>query len=95
MPADGVYATFVSHQGTRYPAATSIGVNPTFGDVSERILEAHLLDVTVNLYGEVITVEFVEFIRGMQKFPDAEALAHQMGLDGQAIRTILEAAASA
>lgn len=95
VPADGVYATFVSHQGTRYPAATSIGLNPTFGDVSERTIESHLLDTTIDLYGEVITVEFVQFIRGMQKFPDADALAHQMGLDEAVIRTILEASASA
>jgi FAD synthase len=43
----------------------------------------------------VITVEFVQFIRGMQKFPDSDALAHQMGLDEQVIRAILEASASA
>jgi riboflavin kinase/FMN adenylyltransferase len=95
IPADGVYATFVSHGGTRYPAATSIGVNPTFGDLAERTIESHLLDTTIDLYGEVITVEFVQFIRGMQKFPDADALAHQMGRDEQVIRTILEASASA
>jgi riboflavin kinase/FMN adenylyltransferase len=70
-------------------------VNPTFGDVSERTIESHLLDTTIDLYGEVITVEFVQFIRGMQKFPDSDALAQQMGLDEQVIRTILEASASA
>jgi riboflavin kinase/FMN adenylyltransferase len=63
--------------------------------VSERTIESHLLDTTIDLYGEVITVEFVQFIRRMQKFPDADALAHQMGLDEQVIRTILEASASA
>lgn len=89
MPADGVYATLVSHQGVTYPAATSIGVNPTFGDLSERTIESHLLDATLDLYGDIISVHFVEFIRGMQKFPDSDALAAQMGVDEQAIRAIL------
>jgi riboflavin kinase / FMN adenylyltransferase len=89
VPADGVYATVVTHKGVDYHAATSIGVNPTFGDVSERTMESHLLDATLDLYGDVITVHFVQFIRGMRKFPDAEALASQMGLDEQNIRVVL------
>jgi riboflavin kinase / FMN adenylyltransferase len=89
IPADGVYATLVTHRGVTYPTATSIGVNPTFGDVSERTIESHLLDATLDLYGEVISVQFVQFIRGMQKFSDADALAHQMGVDELAIRAIL------
>jgi riboflavin kinase/FMN adenylyltransferase len=89
IPADGVYATTVWHKGVAYPAATSIGVNPTFGDVHERTIESHLLDVTLDLYGDTISVEFVQFIRGMQKFPDADALATQMGKDEEIIRGIL------
>lgn len=89
IPADGVYATIVWHRGTSYPAATSIGVNPTFGDVHERTIESHLFDVSLDLYGETVSVEFVEFIRGMRKFPDADALAVQMGKDEEAIRSIL------
>jgi riboflavin kinase/FMN adenylyltransferase len=72
-----------------YPTATSIGVNPTFGDLSERTIESHLLDATLDLYGEVISVHFVQFVRGMQKFADADALSEQMGVDELAIRNIL------
>ena len=89
LPADGVYATRVIHRGSTYNAATSLGVNPTFGDVSERTLESHLLDVTLDLYGDVVTIEFVDFIRGMQKFPNPEALAEQMARDEEVIRDIL------
>lgn len=89
MPADGVYATLVTHNDITYPAATSIGINPTFGELSERVIESHLLDTSIDLYGDVITVHFVRFIRGMQKFPNADALAHQMGVDERAIRVIL------
>jgi len=89
LPADGVYATRVNHRGSTYNAATSLGVNPTFGDVSERTLESHLLDVTLDLYGDTVTIEFVDFIRGMQKFPTPEALAEQMARDEEVIRDIL------
>jgi len=89
LPADGVYATRVTHRGSTYNAATSLGVNPTFGDVSERTLESHLLDVTLDLYGDTVTIEFVDFIRGMQKFPNPEALAEQMARDEEVIRDIL------
>jgi riboflavin kinase / FMN adenylyltransferase len=92
LPADGVYATRVSHKGITYGAATSLGVNPTFGDVNERTLESHLLDVTLDLYGDVVTIEFVDFIRGMQKFPSPDALAEQMSRDEQVIRAILSRA---
>lgn len=89
LPADGVYATRVTHRGRTYPAATSLGVNPTFGDVNQRTLESHLMDVTLDLYGETVTIEFVDFIRGMQKFPTPDALALQMARDEEVIRGIL------
>ena len=91
IPADGVYATVVVVDGQEYGAATSIGVNPTFDDVTTRTIESHLFDTTLDLYGETISVQFVEFIRGMQKFENADALAKQMGADEEKIRRILEA----
>lgn len=91
VPADGVYATRVIHNGVSYPAATSIGKNPTFGDVLERTIESHLIDTDQDLYGETITVEFIQFIRGMQKFPGPDELAAQMKKDEDEIRTILKA----
>jgi riboflavin kinase / FMN adenylyltransferase len=64
-------------------------VNPTFGELTERVIESHLIDVQVELYGDTISVEFIEFIRGMQKFPGAEELAAQMGIDEDRIRVVL------
>jgi len=90
IPADGVYATKVWHRGVSYPAATSIGVNPTFGDLNHRTIESHLIDESFDLYGDTISVEFVQFIRGMRKFPNSEALAKQMGVDEDEIRVILK-----
>lgn len=89
VPADGVYATVVVVDGQEFHAATSIGRNPTFPDVPERTIESHLFDTTLDLYGKTVAVEFVEFIRGMQKFAGARELAQQMGVDEKQIRTIL------
>jgi riboflavin kinase/FMN adenylyltransferase len=89
LPADGVYAAWLTVDGTRHPAAVSIGNNPTFGDVDGRQVEAHVIDETLDLYDRTIELSFVEHIRGMRKFSGADALADQMGRDEDSIRRVL------
>lgn len=90
IPADGVYAAWLTARGVRYPAAVSIGNNPTFEGIPEKQVEAHAIDqVGLELYDEVVEVSFVQFIRGMRKFSGPEALAEQMGADELAIRGVL------
>jgi riboflavin kinase/FMN adenylyltransferase len=89
VPADGVYAARIIIDGTRYDAAVSIGNNPTFADVAEKTVEAHVLDESLDLYDKTVEVEFVEYIRPMHKFPDADALTKQMHADEVQIRTVL------
>lgn len=89
VPADGVYAALLTVDGVQFPAAVSVGNNPTFEGVPEKQIEAHVLDQTMDLYGKIVEVAFVEFIRGMRKFSGVDALAEQMALDESRIRTIL------
>lgn len=89
VPLDGVYASWVEVDGTRYRAATSIGLNPTFGDVDSRMIESHLFDYRGDLYGRTLEVCLVDYIRPMAQFPDASSLAAQMAADAVAIREIL------
>ncbi|MFN4002761.1 bifunctional riboflavin kinase/FAD synthetase [Microcella sp.] len=89
IPADGVYACWLHVEGARYGAAVSIGNNPTFGDVPEKTVEAHAIDVHLDLYGSTVELEFVAYIRSMHKFESADALAEQMGRDEVRIREIL------
>lgn len=89
VPADGVYAAWMTVGGTRYPAAVSIGNNPTFEGVLARQVEAHAIDAELDIYGEPIELAFVEYIRGMHKFEGPEALATQMAADEARIREIL------
>jgi riboflavin kinase/FMN adenylyltransferase len=94
IPADGVYAGHLVWRGldgtTRgsAPAAVSIGTNPTFDGVA-RTVEAYALDVDVDLYGEVVAVEFVARLRGMEKFDGIDALVAQMGRDVTQTRQLL------
>jgi riboflavin kinase / FMN adenylyltransferase len=89
VPADGVYAARIVIDDTKYGAAVSIGNNPTFEGVADKTVEAHVLDQSLDLYGKTVGLEFVEYIRPMNKFPDADALVTQMHIDEERIRTIL------
>ncbi|WP_066519366.1 bifunctional riboflavin kinase/FAD synthetase [Curtobacterium ammoniigenes] len=89
IPADGVYAARVLHRGTVYPAAVSVGNNPTFVGVRAKQIEAHLLDVDLDLYDDTITVFFVKYVRPMVAFESMDALAAQMQRDDRAIRAVL------
>ena len=89
VPADGVYAAWLTARDIRYPAAVSIGNNPTFEGIVGRQIEAHAIDAAFDIYDEVVDVSFVEYIRGMRKFPGPDELAVQMGADEDQIRTIL------
>jgi riboflavin kinase/FMN adenylyltransferase len=91
IPRDGVYAAWATVPAGRFGAAVSIGNNPTFEGVPQKQVEAHLLDAKLDLYGETIELEFVDYIRPMNKFDSAEALSVQMRLDEQRIRDVLAA----
>jgi riboflavin kinase/FMN adenylyltransferase len=89
VPADGVYVGWlVRADGTRLPAAISIGTNPTF-DGTERRVEAYALDVDIDLYDEVVGVEFVDRLRGMVRFDSVDELLVQMAQDVSDSRRIL------
>jgi riboflavin kinase/FMN adenylyltransferase len=82
IPANGVYACWAVVGGERHKAVVNIGVRPTFtsGEVAPRV-EAHLLAYDADLYDQVITLEFVERLRGEQKFSGIDALIAQIKAD--------------
>ena len=91
IPADGVYAGWLidqpySESVRRWPAAISVGTNPTFEGQTRRV-EAYALDSEdLDLYGKHVAVDFVERIRPMVKFDSVEALIEQMTLDVEETR---------
>ena len=91
VPPDGVYAGWlVADQ--RYPAAVSIGTNPTF-DGTERRVESYVLDHghDLDLYGHRVRVELVERLRSMTAYAGVDALVAQMHHDVDAARHVLVA----
>jgi riboflavin kinase/FMN adenylyltransferase len=95
IPADGVYAGHLVTRDPRsgasrerFPAAISVGSNPTFQG-SRRTVEAFVLDYDGDLYGEHVGVEFVERLRPMRAFPDVEGLLAAMAKDVSDTRQIL------
>ncbi len=91
-PADGVYAGWLRRldTGELYPAAISVGTNPTFDGVRERRVESYVLDRTdLQLYGVEVEVSFVERLRGMVAFESIERLVEQMDADVERARALL------
>jgi riboflavin kinase/FMN adenylyltransferase len=88
-PADGVYAAWAEVDGRRHRAVVNIGVRPTFG-VSQRTIEAHLLDFDDDLYGKALTLGFVQRIREERRFDAIDALVAQITADRDEADRILE-----
>ncbi len=90
IPAEGVYAGHLRlHDGTRHPAAISVGTNPTFGGVTTVRVEAFLIDYEGDLYGVETALDFTHHLRGQQKFDDVDDLVTQMGADVERARELL------
>jgi len=87
IPADGIYAGWLAsldeagRDVERWPAAISIGSNPTFGE-GERTVEAYALDRTdLDLYGMHAAIDFTARLRGTLRFDSVDALVEQMRRD--------------
>jgi riboflavin kinase / FMN adenylyltransferase len=95
VPADGVYAGWVTRldvPSPRWPAAISVGTNPTF-DGMERRVEAYVLDRDdLELYDVEIAIDFYARLRGQVKYAGKEALIRQMQTDVEQARHLLHAA---
>lgn len=91
-PADGVYAGRLTRldTGETFPAAISVGTNPTFDGERDRRVESYVLDRDdLELYGVEVEVAFVDRLRGMVKFEGMEALIETMHDDVRRARDLL------
>ena len=90
IPADGVYAGWLTADGERMPAAISVGTNPTF-DGTHRTVEAYAIDrIGLDLYGLHASVDFLAYLRGMEKFDTIEALMDRMADDVKQARELTD-----
>jgi riboflavin kinase/FMN adenylyltransferase len=88
-PGDGVYAVRAFHLGRSWPAAANVGSNPTFGEQARK-LEVHLIGFEGNLYGQTLAVDFLEKIRAIRPFADAQELVAQIRADIAAAQRIAD-----
>ena len=90
IPAAGVYACLAKLNDMTFKAVANIGVRPTFENtpVPPRV-EAHLLDFQGNIYGDLMTVEFIRRLRDEQRFSAIEDLVDQIERDIRVARQIL------
>jgi riboflavin kinase/FMN adenylyltransferase len=82
IPADGVYAGRCGVDGRFWPAAASIGTNPTFGE-NPRTVEAHLIGFSGDLYGRVLRLQLLDWQREQRTFAGVEALKSWIAADIQ------------
>lgn len=84
IPRTGIYAVRVHSEAAVYKGMLSIGFNPTF-DGTEQTIEVNILDFNKDIYGETLTLEFIQFIRYEKKFESIEALI--AAIDGDKVET--------
>ncbi len=91
LPPEGVYAgDALLPDGSRRMAAVNIGRRPTVGDLKEPIIEAHILDFSGDIYGQVLKLDLIGRIRGEEKFASLDELKARLAKDVDAVRSLQE-----
>ncbi len=85
LPAFGVYITRAYAGGRAYPAATNIGINPTFNDTVPAI-ETYILDFEGNLYERELRIEVLHRLRGELRFENIDLLKDAIAADVETAR---------
>lgn len=85
---NGVYAVRVLANDRSFKGVANVGTNPTFGN-EQKSVEAHVLDFSEDLYGQIISIYFVERLRDERKFDKVEDLIRQISKDADDARRIL------
>jgi riboflavin kinase/FMN adenylyltransferase len=90
-PALGVYAIRARlADGRRIPGVANLGVRPTIaGADAEPLLEAHLFDLSEDLYGQTLEAELIAFIRPERRFESFAALSAQIKDDAATARALM------
>ncbi len=90
VPHHGVYVTRSLIDGREsHPSVTSVGTNPTFEVDKKLRIETLLLDYSGDIYGRTLALDFLEWIRAQQTYPDADSLVHRIREDIEVARSYL------
>jgi len=83
---NGVYAVEVEYSGKNYKGIANYGTKPTVTNVTDKILEVHILDFNLDIYGKKIKVNFLKRLRDEKKFASLEELKNQIKKDIECLR---------
>lgn len=89
VPADGIYAVTVQHEHTVFGGMLYIGYRPTI-DGAKKSIEVNIFDFDKDIYGESLSINFYQLIRGDSKFNDLEELKEQLKKDKDQALSILK-----
>ncbi|MEE9430092.1 MAG: bifunctional riboflavin kinase/FAD synthetase [Melioribacteraceae bacterium] len=90
IPQNGVYVVEVEVENQKYFGVLNIGLRPTFNNCIEPIPEVHILDFDKDIYGEKITIDFMERLREEKKFESVDELKSQIAEDIKEAKKIIE-----
>lgn len=91
LPHKGVYTVIAElEDGNRYGGMANIGVRPTVVKGGNQTFEVNIFDFEGDLYGQVLKVQFVKFMRSEMKMNSLEELKQQLARDAQSCRKVLE-----
>lgn len=83
---DGVYAVCATLNGRHYPAIANLGYKPSIEGGNQRGLEVHIFDFDKDIYGEIMQVTLLEFIREETLFPTLDKLTEQIKKDVELVK---------
>lgn len=90
LPRQGIYAVRVHLRGKVYYGMANLGLVPTFiKDMKEPKVEVYIFDFNQDVYGEIIKIDWLEFIRNEEKYSGAEEMKAQLVDDEIAVRKVL------
>ncbi len=81
IPANGVYAVRVKLDGVMHQGVMSVGTNPTVSSDNLKKLEVNIFDFNEDVYGKILEVEFVKYIRPEEKYSNLDELKAKMNAD--------------
>ena len=90
LPGQGVYAAFVYLNGNWYQSMVNVGIRPTL-NLHHVIIEAHLFNFKGDIYGETISIHFLEKIRDEMRFNSLSELKEQLNADNEHARRAIAA----
>jgi riboflavin kinase / FMN adenylyltransferase len=89
VPQKGVYVTRTIYKDMTYQSVTNIGNNPTFKDGNQLHIETNLFDFNMDIYGEILDIQFLHKLRDERKFPTVNDLIAQIKLDVESAKKFL------